>query len=249
MKKKALLSVFLAVLASLLLIGCAKTSSSDPTNSGSNSGSNSSLSQVNTLLVGTLKLDGTAQAVTKEQAASLLTLWQAYQSLSSSQTAAQAEVDGLLKHIESSMTAEQMQAITVMDLTTDDMLTLLQAQGGPGLQGTPNPQGTPGANFPNGMVTGANPPDGMQPPSGSSGSNRPNISGGGQGPGGGGIVFQGGPGMGGDAGGSVSGQVLQGTPDPSMQATAQARFTTQASQVNVMLLRVLILKLEAMTAG
>lgn len=247
MKKKALLLVILVLLASLLCVGCAKTGSSDPSGSGSGTSSDSSLSQVNTLLVGTLKLDGTAQAVTKEQASSLLTLWQAYQSLSSSQTAAQAEVDGLLKQIESAMTAEQMQAITAMNLTTNDMMTLLQLQGGPGMQGTPNPQGTPDANFPGGMVTSGDLPNGMQPPSSSNGGSRPSFSGGGQGPGGGGMVFQGGPGMGGDAGSGVTGQVLQGTADPSIQATAQARFTTQASQVNVMLLRLLISKLEALT--
>ena len=66
-------------------------------------------------------------------------------------------------------------------------------------------------------------------------------------PGGGGVVIQGGPGAGNDAGGSVAGQMLQGIPDPSMQATAQARFTTQASQANMMLLRVLISKLESTT--
>ncbi len=63
--------------------------------------------------------------------------------------------------------------------------------------------------------------------------------------GGGPMIFEGGPGMGGNSG--VSRQMLQGTPDPSMQATAQARFSTQASQVNPMLLRVSISKLEAMT--
>jgi hypothetical protein len=30
--------------------------------------------------------------------------------------------------------------------------------------------------------------------------------------------------------------MMQGTPDPSMQATAQARFGTMASQVNTLLL-------------
>jgi hypothetical protein len=42
--------------------------------------------------------------------------------------------------------------------------------------------------------------------------------------------------------------MLQGTPDPSLQATAQARFSTQANQVNSMLLNVLISKLEIKTA-
>jgi hypothetical protein len=41
------------------------------------------------------------------------------------------------------------------------------------------------------------------------------------------------------------GTMMQGTQDPSTQATAQARFSTQASQVNNILLNVLISKLEA----
>jgi len=61
----------------------------------------------------------------------------------------------------------------------------------------------------------------------------------------------------GDAGGAIpggdstlgGGMVAQGTPDPSMQATAQARFSTQASQVNSILLDVLITKLEAKTTN
>jgi hypothetical protein len=43
--------------------------------------------------------------------------------------------------------------------------------------------------------------------------------------------------------------MVQGTPDPSMQATAQARFGTMANQVNTMLLEVLITKLEAKTTN
>jgi hypothetical protein len=57
---------------------------------------------------------------------------------------------------------------------------------------------------------------------------------------------------GGDAGGigGIGGGDLtaQGTPDPSMQATAQARFSTQASRVNSMLLDALITKLEEKAA-
>ncbi len=57
-------------------------------------------------------------------------------------------------------------------------------------------------------------------------------------------------GPGGDAGsaaGLSGGSMAQGTQSPSMQATAQARFSTQASQVNPMLLNLLITKLQAMT--
>jgi hypothetical protein len=51
----------------------------------------------------------------------------------------------------------------------------------------------------------------------------------------------------GDAGseaGLGGGPFMQGTPDPSMRATAQARFSNQASEVNPFLLQLLLNALE-----
>jgi hypothetical protein len=198
------------------------------------------------LLVGTFKLDDTDQAVTGEEAGKLLPLWQAYRSLSTSQTAAEAEVDALLNQIGSTMTAEQMKAIEALNLTNTDMMSLLQSMGGGmGPQGTPDPQSTPGANFTGGGFLSGNPPSGLAggPPSGSAGGP---PSGGSQS---GGSVIMVGPG--GDAGsgaGLGGGPILQGTQDPSMQATAQARFSTQANKVNTILLDMLINKLQAKTS-
>jgi hypothetical protein len=246
MKNKARLLLPTIITFCLILAAC-KGSSSNNANETANSRAGTNLSKVNMLLVGTLKLDGTDQAVSSEQAATLLPLWQAYRSLSTSQTAAQAEVDSLLKQIESTMTADQMQAITAMNLTSNDMIQLMQSLGSVGPQGTPNPQATPGADLPSGVFTGGNFTQGMQPPSNSSsGTTGSRPSGGGAMPDGGGgpIVIQGGPGL--DNSGS---QIINGTPDPSMQATAQARFTTQASQVNTMLLNMLINRLESLSNG
>jgi hypothetical protein len=115
-----------------------------------------------------------------------------------------------------------------------------------GPRGTPNPQSTPGFDIPTGGFPSGNPPSGSagSPPSGSSGGTTRNIPFGGGMPGGdpGGVI------AGGDsssAAGLGGGPMLQGTQDPSMQATAQARFSTQANQVNSILLDVLITKLEA----
>jgi hypothetical protein len=247
MKNKARLLLPTIITLSLILAAC-KGNSSNNANETANNQAGASLSKVNTLLVGSLKLDGTDQAVSSEQAATLLPLWQAYRSLSTSQTAAQAEVDGVLKQIESAMTADQMQAITAMNLTSSDMLALIQTLAPTIGKGTPNPQATPGADMPGGGFMFENPEGGstgggssgpggsqtrIQPPSGA-------MPGGGGGP----IVIQGGPGL--DNSGS---QIINGTPDPSMQATAQARFSTQSCQVNTMLLNVLINKLELMTNG
>jgi hypothetical protein len=192
------------------------------------------------LLVGTLKLDNTDQAVSADEAAKLLPLWQAYRSLSSSQTAAEAEVDALLNQIQTTMTTEQVQKIKGMNLTDTDMMDLMQSMGGGmGPQGTPNPKTTPGADFPSGGFPSGNPPSGSagNPPSGSSGGP----------PSGGGVMV----GPGGDAGSAAGlggGPMTQGTQDPSMQTTAQARFSTQASRVNTILLDVLINKLQTQTS-
>ncbi len=250
MKNKNLLLPILLSTISLVIVACGGSSSqagtpTDTSGLDSSQGS-TALSQVNMLLVGTLKLEDTDQAVGVDQAAKLLPLWQAYRSLSSSQTTAEAEVDALLNQIQAAMTTEQTKAIQEMDLTSTEMMTLMQSMGaGMGPQGTPNPQRTPGSDFPSGGFQGGDPPDFSAggPPSGSDNGTTRNFPSGGP-PSGGGVMV----GPGGDAGSAAGlgdGQMVQGTQDPSMQATAQARFSTQASRVNTILLDVLINKLEA----
>jgi len=200
-----------------------------------------SLSQVNLLLVGTLKLEDTTQAVTADEAAMLLPLWQAYRALSTSQTAAEVEVEALLNQIESTMTAEQVQAIKEMNLTNTEMMDLMGSMGGGMMmRGTPDPQSTPGFDIPSGGFSMGEPPRGSEGSLPSAGQENVPRN------------FQSGGGMsieimpGGEVG-LGGGPMLQGTPDPSMQATAQARFSTQANQVNAVLLDILISKLEALT--
>jgi hypothetical protein len=81
------------IIFSVLLAACSGSSSgsgSENTSAGSNIGqTDESVSQVNKLLIGTLKLEETEQAVTKEEATKLLPLWRAYRSLSSSDTSAE----------------------------------------------------------------------------------------------------------------------------------------------------------------
>ena len=81
------------------------------------------------ILIGTFKLEGTPQTVTAQQAAQLIPLWQVYEDLSSSDTAAQEEIDGLVQQIQDTMTPEQMQAIADMSLTRQDIFTVMQDQG------------------------------------------------------------------------------------------------------------------------
>lgn len=77
----------------------------------------------NQLAIGTMKLDGTAQAVTPDQAKALLPLYQALRGTSTSGGGSQEEVSALLSQIESAMTAEQLSAISEMKLTFADMQT------------------------------------------------------------------------------------------------------------------------------
>jgi hypothetical protein len=251
MKAKILLLQNVFIVLSLILAGCGKNDNQSG-NTSTSSDQSTSLSDANQLLMGTLKLEGTNKAVNADEASQLLPLWQAYRSLSTSQTAAEAEVDGLLKQIQSAMSSAQIQAIKDMNLTNTEMMNLMQSMGGIGPQGTPNPNATPGfevsGGFPLGGFVGGGSDNGpsFSTGEGSGGPTGNRPSGGGAIPGGGQVVIQVGPGVGGDAGSAAGlggGQVLQGTPDPTMQA----RFVTQASQVNTVLLNVLISKLEALT--
>ena len=127
------------------------------------------------LLVGTLKLEDTDQAVSAEQAATLLPLWQAYRSLSTSQTAAEAEVDALLNQIQSTMTSDQVDAINAMNLTITDMMDLMQSMGvGMGPREHQTRKAHPDLTFQLVDFDGGNPPSGDiqmgsgEPPGGSS---------------------------------------------------------------------------------
>jgi hypothetical protein len=63
------------------------------------------------LALGPLMLDGTSDAITPTQAAELLPLWQALQSLTASGTSATAETNAVLAQIEATLTPAQISAI------------------------------------------------------------------------------------------------------------------------------------------
>lgn len=95
----------------------------------------------NQLALGTLRLeDNPAVAITPEQAAKLLPLWQGLNNLSGSGTGATAEINAMLAQIEKEMTAEQIQTIKAMQLTRTDIQAVAQEWGVSGSEG-----GQPGA--------------------------------------------------------------------------------------------------------
>jgi hypothetical protein len=107
------------------------------------------------LSIGTLMLEETEEAVTVEQAGALLPNYQMLQSLQSSGTAAEAELEVVLKQIQEAMTNEQLTTIKEMQLTAASMLELAQERGlGRGFSG-----GAGGA----GGAGGFRPPAGVNP--------------------------------------------------------------------------------------
>lgn len=173
--------ISILVLAILMLTVAACGATANGTQPAASTQPDGSLPIQEQVLIGTFKLEGTPQAVTVQQAAQLIPLWQVYKDLSSSDTAAQEEIDGLSQQIQDTMTAEQMKAISDMQLTRQDMFTVMQDQGitqgrGQGNENRQNSQNGSGGGF------GFAPPDGG-PPSGGFG-----------GGGGGGGGFGGGPG-------------------------------------------------------
>ena len=145
----------------IVLTACGPQSTSTPISSTS-----SDLAVETQLAVGTLKLNGTDQDISAKQAAELVVYWQVYKELSQSETAAQAEIDGLIAQIQETMTDGQMQAITDMDITQQDVLASMQgvvipsSNAGDSKVSVPSGGGMPGGGPGDG---GGAPPDGGMP--------------------------------------------------------------------------------------
>ncbi len=102
------------------------------------------------LALGTILLDGTAQAINKEQAAQLLPLWKMLRLLGKSDTAAVEEVNGTIYQIEKTMQPDQVREIAGMQITFQKAAGVLREKGfsfgsgfgggaGAGSRGTPDP--------------------------------------------------------------------------------------------------------------
>jgi hypothetical protein len=169
MKKAVFALTILAILS--VLVACSKTGTSTGT-----SGTSPALSTEAELLVATFKLDGTSQAVTADQAKQLLPLWQTLQTLSTSSTAATEEINAVVDQIKSTMTTAQMDKITAMMLTQQDMVSIMSQAGVPAngasttatpmaLNGLPSGGSNQGSGAQGGGPGGA-PGAGGMPPSG-----------------------------------------------------------------------------------
>jgi len=199
--KKLTYTVILILALTITACGSQSRSNSfSPASATQNGTSAGELPAVAQIALGTLKLDKTANDVTTDQATKLLPLWETMQLLETSDTAAKQEIDALSTQIQETMTAQQMQAITAMNLTRQDMFSILQTQGG---------------------GTGNNPQFGNTQNGNSSGNRNRNFGGGGFVPGAGGPPA--------DGGGFGGGQGFGGQNRSASQiATAQAARQTRA---------------------
>jgi hypothetical protein len=178
MKKIVFGATILAIIS--VLVACSKAS----TTSGS-SDTSTTLSPQAELLVGTFKLENTSEVITAEQAKSLLPLWRTLQALTSSSTAATEEVNAVVDQITSIMTTAQMDKITAMKLTRQDMMSIMSQAGvsangasttatpmalnglpGGGGQGDNSARGNTGAPGGGGMPAGGPPSGGGGMPAG-----------------------------------------------------------------------------------
>ena len=127
-----LTAILLAALAVGVLSGCgskAETPVAEPaTGDGPTAGgfAGIGLDPTNELALGTLKLEGTGNAVTPAQAAEMLPLWQA---VASGSLKGEAETEAVIKQIEAKLTDAQREAIGGLELTGQDIGARMQEQG------------------------------------------------------------------------------------------------------------------------
>jgi hypothetical protein len=171
------------------------------------------------LIVGTLKLDGTENAISANQAKDLLFLWQGYKELSTRDSAAPEEKSAILSQVKDLMTEDQLNAITAMNLTARDVMDMVQSIGT-----TASTTSSDSSNSNRPSVTFSGPPGG--------------------GPGGGGFMFQ----MSGDGGGMPPDAVRMNASQSNDSGIVQTRIDLMAAMADN-LLDPLITMLQKVKSG
>lgn len=263
--KKITILLSLLFLLTLALSACAGSTATQATTSVAASGTpmpGQGLSDSMHLLLGILSLADSDTPLTVEQATAMLPLWKAVRSLGESDTTAQAEIDALYTQIRDMLTEEQVTAIDSMNLSMESMASLaedlgldMQFVGGGRGDMTPEMQATMQALRESGQMPqfeeGAGPPEGFvfrsegEIPEGA----LPFDIQGGDVPAGG-IVIEGGPGMGGGGGGQFFGDTTGLTPEQIATAQASgANLPGLTNTISSVWLEALISMLEAIVAG
>lgn len=109
----------------VLLAACGQSA----VNSTATAAASATLPQQTQLIVGTFKLENTANAVTADQAKDLILYYKLLSSLEGSSTSSSEEINAVVEKINSTMTAEQLKAIADMKLTREDMMKVVSEQG------------------------------------------------------------------------------------------------------------------------
>jgi hypothetical protein len=129
--KKA--GLVLALISMLVLTACSGSTSSASAQSSNSqrtqSSSTTTVTPETRLALGTLKLEGTNQALTADQAKTLLPLWKAVKSLSANSASSPIEVQALFDQIKENMTVDQTQAIDKLDLSAENLRTIMTSLG------------------------------------------------------------------------------------------------------------------------
>jgi hypothetical protein len=128
---------FISVIVFSLILSACSSAAAPTTTGGSDSYSSPNLdtsyegamSVRNQLALGTLQLNGTEKAITAEQAAELVPLWQALRSTGKTGEAASEEVNALLGQIEGTLTTDQLAAIRDLQLLQSDIQDWAKANG------------------------------------------------------------------------------------------------------------------------
>ena len=115
-------------------------------NNGQQNGGFQNASLESKLAYGTLKLEGTSNAVTAQEAKTLLPLWQKVKDQESNGTPTPQDIQTVYQEIEKAMNQDQITAIQNMTMNPQDFQTLL---GSLGITVTP----FPGQGFGNGQAT------------------------------------------------------------------------------------------------
>ncbi len=135
MSRTHIFRAFLLVIA-IVLAGCSKAEPTPVPDAGAADtppdvgsappGGPRGLDGTNGLALGTLRLEGTENAVTPAQAADILPLWEM---IASGSLQGEAETTAVLKQIEGKMSESQLAAIEDIGLTFEDMGAWMEEQG------------------------------------------------------------------------------------------------------------------------
>jgi hypothetical protein len=158
MKKVSIFTILLFII--LVLSACGNSNSNGNSSTTSSVDGTISITPAMELAVGTLRLEGTSQAVDQELAVQLLPYWQLMAELNSNDAAAPEEISAVVENIQAMMTTEQVNAIQDMQLDQSDVTTAIQTTGSTSEVSNTNTNSNIISQAPVGGGPGGGPPDG-----------------------------------------------------------------------------------------